>query len=722
MSSTQTYAANDVDVDLGRLFASLGRNWLRILGWALAVTALAFLFAWTATPKYRGETRLLIESRESVFTQPDNRNQPQENPLLDEEGVTSQVEIIGSSDILRKVATDLKLADRPEFDEAADLSILDHLLIMTGMKPDPLDIPADERVLKRMREKLQVYRVEKSRVIVVEFSSEDRKLAASVPNAIADAYMAVGSAAKRSSTADATGWLRPEIADLTQHVKDAEAKVAEFRAKSDLLVGQNQSILATQQLSELSTELSRVRANRAAAEATAEGVRAALRNGASLDALPKVLESPLIQRLRERQVQLKADIADLSTTLLGSHPRIRALNSQLADLESQIRDEARNVLNSLSTEADTAKAREAQLVSDLNQMKVESARAGEQEVELRALEREAAAQRQLLESYMTRYREAASRTDGNYLPADARVIAKAVEPSEPYFPKVLPITAAAFAGSLLVITLITLLRELASGNAMRAAPGARVVPAAPLPIAASAAPPNPAAAPVVAVAKPAPAAKPAPVVMPPKRSTLGEIDVKRAVEKLIAGGASRAIVVSPEGDDGSAAAVLMAREAADSGLRTLLLDLTESGAASATMLEGGGITGITNLLCGEAQFADVIHSDHYSECHVIPVGTADPVLAMRAVERLPLILDSLATVYDLTVIECGPANAAAIKRLASKGSAVVVSVIDTSDMDVARSAAELRAAGYADLTLVTPGAMRNPPSPAPSPLSGRTAA
>ena len=116
-------------------------------------------------------------------------------------------------------------------------------------------------------------------------------------------------------------------------MKEAEARVANFRSQSDLLIGQNNSVLATQQLSELSTELSRVRANRGAAEAKAESVRAVLQSGASLDALPEVLSSTLIQRLRERQVQLKADIADLSTTLLDNHPRIRALRSQLADLD-----------------------------------------------------------------------------------------------------------------------------------------------------------------------------------------------------------------------------------------------------------------------------------------------------------------------------------------------------------------------------------------------------
>ena len=38
-----------------------------------------------------------------------------------------------------------------------------------------------------------------------------------------------------------------------------------------------------------------------------------------------------------------------------------------------------------------------------------------------------------------------------------------------------------------------------------------------------------------------------------------------------------------------------------------------------------------------------IHTDHYSDCHVMPVGTADPVRAMRAADRLPIIMESLTT-------------------------------------------------------------------------------
>ncbi|MBZ9798184.1 exopolysaccharide transport family protein [Mesorhizobium sp. ES1-4] len=766
-------AAADVDVDLRQLFASLGRNWLRILIFVLVVTGLAFTAASFATRHYKAQTQVEIAPRESVYTRPSGSNNDADKPILDEQGVATQVQIISSNEVLKQVAQKLGLSRRPEFDETINMSPLSRLLLLLGLKSDPMDVPIDERVLKKMREKLNVYGVEKTRIIAIEFSSEDPKLAAAVPDAIAAAYIAGQGAAKSESNTAAADFLAPEIADLSKQVKDAEAKVAAYRAQSGLLMGGNNSTLATQQLAELSTELSRVRANRAAAEGTAESVRKALQNGGSLDSLPEVLSSDLIQRLRERQVELRANIADMSTTLLDNHPRIRAAKSQLADLDAQIRSEAQKIMKGLAMQADAAKARESQLVADVNTLKAASAQAGEQQVGLDALQRDAAAKRQQLELYLTNYREAASRQDRNYVPVDARITSPASVPSEPYFPKIGPIVGAAAAASLLLATIFTLLRELFSGRAMRPALGARFEPidevamppanhqepaagpevanafanraaetSWPEPLSETPAQP-PAAAEVEPVAKVEPAAEPEPVaksgpaaepgpvaelepVAEPEsmaepepavedrrpRSVLGEIDIEKAAEKLIASGSARAIFVSPEGDEAAASAILVAREVSDAGLRVLLLDLTASGAASRPMLDSGLFPGITNLLASQAQFSDVIHSDLYSDCHVIPVGTADPVRAMRAADRLPIIMQSLTTAYDLVVVECGPADAQGIGRLGGEATEVFLSMLEPDD-EVTRAAVKLIESGYPDLTLVTPLGHEPPGTPLP---------
>lgn len=714
-------ATSDIDIDLTQLFRGLLAKWPRILLVALVLAALAFAYATLATPLYRSETRLLIETRESVFTRPGNAVESSA-PILDEEGVTSQVEVISSADILRQVARDLDLASRQEFRGSEGLSTIGNLMMLLGLRSDPAESTIEQRVLDAMRERLVVYRIDRSRVIVVQFSSSDPALAAAVPNAIADAYINVQRQAMLLSNEDATEWLEPEISDLRERVREAEQRVAEYRSQSDLLQGQGNAVLSTQQLSELSTELTRIRATRSSAEARAAGIREAMDAGISAESLPDVLASPMIQRLRDRQVEIRSQIAELSTTLLDNHPRMRALRSQLVEIDGQMRAEMGRVLDATQREASASRAIEESLMADVNGLKAAAAQAGEDEVGLRALEREASSQRALLESYLTRFREAASRADRNYLPVDARVFARATPPYESYFPRKVPIVGAAFVAGLLLMTVLTLLQELFSGRAMRAAPGRMYEPVerVAMPLAATGG---------TLMAGPGMEASwqfddtgegygPIEVNQVPASGAADhdQLSVAQAAERLIVGGFARAIFVSPEGDEATAASVMVAREVADAGLRVLFLDLSGTGAPSASMLDSLHFPGITNLLASEAQFSDVIRGDLYSDCHVIPVGTGDNDRAARGLERLPIIMSSLTTAYDVVIVECGATGPAGVARVADEGACLLVAVIEPEDADVARAQDEFAASDFGEILRVSPAGFE-PPAP-----SGRSVA
>ncbi len=650
----------DVDIDLAALASAVWRKKMRIGILAASCAVLALIGSSIVSPKYQSETRLLIESGESVFTQPATGGQPSSDPndsVMNPEAVASQVEILKSTDLLRKIATDLNLSNLEEFDEAANMNMFSQALVTVGLIDNPLDVAPDLRVLKAMTEKLEVFPVKDSRVVVVKFSSKDPKLAEAVPNALAEAYLALQRDNKQSINSGAAEFLQPEINALRERVKTAEARVADFKASADILDGQNQSTLATQQLGELSSELSRVRANRGSAEATSAAMRAALASGASLDTLPSVQSSSLIDRLREKRVDIATNIADLSVSLMDGHPKLKSLRSQLNDLDGQIRTEARKVLVSLDTLADTARKREQQLVIDLNRLKSEAARAGGQSVELRALEREANAQSQLLESYLARFREASARTDNNYVPADARIIAKAPLPSESYFPKKIPITIAAFFAGLLAGVMGALLSELFSGRAMRRTNFATNIVEAkveePIFAEADTAHEAPAAVSPSLLGKrktvTAPAIDPADLVPIDQR-------VDSVANELIASGCQRAIFVSPEGDPGAAGAVMIARRMADDGMNVVVVDLTTSAIATRTMLDNATANGLTNLLCGDISLAESIQDDLYSDAKIVARGTASSAKAMRNADRLPEILRELNRTCEVMVIECGAAD------------------------------------------------------------------
>lgn len=206
-------------------------------------------------------------------------------------------------------------------------------------------------------------------------------------------------------------------------------------------------------------------------------------------------------------------------------------------------------------------------------------------------------------------------------------------------------------------------------------------------------------------------AEEAPLTSPDAASS-GAMNTETAAEALISGGATRALFVSPEGDEGAAASVMVAREVADAGLRALLIDLTISGAASRVMLDSASRPGITDLLASEASFTDAVHVDLYSECHILPVGTVDPARAMRSAERLPVIMRSLTNAYDVVLVECGATDAQGIRALVADSTEIMVSVIQLNE-ETEAVVADLRQRGFGKVTLVTPARPDEPETPAP---------
>lgn len=689
----------DVDIDIGRLFKAVWDKKALVAALTIGAAALAFVVTGMINPLYKSETRVLIETREPVYSS--DQTQPQADAvLLDERAVTSQVEILRSTDLVKQVARELDLSSREEFDPAANTSSLGAVMIMLGLKKDPHEIPADERILKEFYKKLEVYAVPGSRVIGVEFSSEDAALAAAVPNALIDAYLAFQSGAKLETNTDASAWLEPEIMRLREKVRESEEKVAQYRAERGLLLVNQQDTIAAKQLSDISTELSRVRAERADSEARAQSVRNALESGQSIDAISDVLDSPVVQRLRESEGTIRAQIADLSTTLLEAHPRMKGLRAQLQDVDRQILSETRKVLDSLESNARVGRIREDELVSQLNALKASSAREGEESVELRSLEREAAAQRDLLETYLGRYREAASRSEPKALPADARVISRAVPASESYFPKKGAIIIVASLATFLLAAIGIMLAELFSGRALR--PSSAMMPAQ-MKTGQTAA-----AAATVSGDLPHQTAE-ASAELPLIANDADDFSVEAVAEQLIGEHVSVAVCVAPEGDEGSAAAVMLARTVAGEGLQALLVDLTGSACPTELMAESIRLPGLTDLMCGEINISSSIHPDRLSSAHIIPRGNANARRAMRAIDRLPMIIDALTEAYDLVIVECGAADAASVARVArADAGEVILSLLRADEETVSQLLSDFHEQGFENVMLMTPKEPRRP--------------
>ncbi|MGY4333529.1 succinoglycan biosynthesis transport protein ExoP [Bradyrhizobium sp. LB7.2] len=455
------------DIDLHALGAALARK----RGWIIVPTVLALVASVAivnlVTPRYKSESRILIDGRENVFLRP-NSDRAEERQALDAEAVTSQVQLVLSRDLAREIIKKNKLAERPEFDPVLQgISPLKSLAALVGIGRDPFSMTPEERVLDAYYERLQAYAVDKSRVIVIEFQSADPDLAARVANSIADGYLVLQQDARQDQARNASQWYGGRIDELRRNVSEAEAKAEDFRSKSSLFIGTNNTTLSNQQMGEVNTQLNNARALKADAEAKARLIREMIQSGKPIES-SEVLNSESMRTPSQQRVALRAQLAEQSSTLLGNHPRIKELKAQLADLDTQIRDEAAKLARTLENDARAASGRVQELSASLEQLKKQATSTNGQDVQLRALEREAKAQRDLLETYLAKYREANTRETIDTAPTDGRIISRAIVSNMPAYPKKLPIVLIATIATLLLSSGVVVTGELLRQTAPRA--------------------------------------------------------------------------------------------------------------------------------------------------------------------------------------------------------------------------------------------------------------
>ena len=731
MSREGAYAGAEIPAETGEGaldLAALGRAIWRKRRWIVVPTLAAAFISFVAvnlvTPRYKSETRILIESRETAYSRPDGeRLVDRDRTPIDEQAVQSQVQLVQSRDLARKVVRDLKLAELPEFEPAVGWSLFYGPLSFVGLGRDLSRMSTEERVLERYYERLTVYPIEKSRVIVVEFQSQDPDLAAAIANKIAEEYLALQQQAKREAMRLAGQWLASEIDRMRGKVAEAEGRVEEFRARSNLFIGPNNNTLNAQGLGELNSQLGLARSQKADFESKARTIRELLRSGRVVDATD-VSSSELIRRLNEQRVTLRGQLAEQSSTLGPLHPRIKELKAQIADIEAQVRLEAEKLARSFENDARIAGARIETLTVTLDQLKRLSS-TGE-DVQLRALEREAKAQRDLLESYLARYRDVSARESPDAVPPDARVISRAVASATPYFPKKLPIVLVATLATLLLVMAFIATGELLGGDIYQRGYVAAAAPApaprpAPVPnsevklpawmrareVAKGAPePPSsepPPAAPRPAEAQAAPAVEVAVPPVPPVRQPPPVPPLELLADQVRRLGQGSVVVTPASAGNGAPrVAGALAQTLADGRANTVLVSLDAEG--NTMLAADADAPGAFDLFAGRASFAEVIRRDPSGRVHVIGAGRgAGGIAALLAQPRLAILIGALARTYDhvivatpaltgvtgaerlaqfarMTVLVTSPGDDAAVSDLAAHGFQNVV-LFDPADLE-----------------------------------------
>jgi succinoglycan biosynthesis transport protein ExoP len=656
------------EIDLSAIGRALWTRRWWIIGPVIATALVTGIAVNLMTPKYKSEARILYEGRENAFLRPEvDKLNPSDRVTGDLEAVANQVQLVLSRELALDVIRQLKLTERPELDPALHgVSFLKAFLLSLGIGRDPLKLTPEERVLEAYNDRLSAYAVEKSRVITIEFQSEDPELAAQATNAIADDYLNLSQVVKQEQTRGASKWLEGEIEKLRQKVAEAEARAEGFRSKTNLYIGTNNTSLSNQQLGEFNSQLAAARGQKSDAETRARLIRDMLKRNEGVEA-SDILNSELIRRLSEQRATLRGQLAEQSSTLLEGHPRIKELKAQIADLDRQLRQEAEKLGRALENDARIASARVEALSANLDTLKKQASSNNEEDVRLRALEREAKAQRDLLESYLAKYREATAReTIGSAPSADARVISRAIMSNTPFSPKKLPTiliaSLAMFALSAGFIMTGEFLRVNGGSDRIADVPHVPHIPDA-------------LGVPLTALD-----------------------DFVRAFRS--AGGKGRMVVFGATKDIEVLPAITIGRALAN-GARAILVTMTPDSPFLAAILSNPSAPGLAEALQGAATIGAIIGKDKLSGLHLVSAGHGMATAAIVGSARLGMIIEALGRAYDFVILDAGVIGEAPLDRLAKFAPHAAVIAPAGSLQKAQDTQAALIAAGFGEIAVIS---------------------
>lgn len=424
--------------DLRRFLGVLWLRWRLFGSVVLVVLSLFAALAFLQTPEYTAKAQLRIQPANAAALDLESLLG---GAMYDHGAVQGEVELIKSPYMVGRVVDRLNLIEKPEFNPTlAQKSFLAQAKSFLASFITPSAGIGEEEQLHRERlqvieevsNRLTVSSALRSNIVNIRFRSQSSWMSAKVANTFADQYLVDQLETRFKAASRTNQWLQKRIKELGDKVRDSERAVQLFKEKHGLLESVD-IVLNDQQLSELNSQLIIARAERAQAEARLQQIKERMHGKGGVESVAEVLNSSLIQKLREQETEVRRKEADLAGRYGPKHPRMINVRSELRDVKAKINEEIQKIIHGLENEVEVSRAREQALEDSLNKVQRKVGSSSRAELQLAELVREMEANQALFETFLARQKEVSQVQELDQ--GNARIISPAQEPIQPSHPR-----------------------------------------------------------------------------------------------------------------------------------------------------------------------------------------------------------------------------------------------------------------------------------------------
>ena len=667
-----------------RIFAT--HKWA-ILGCTIVVLLLGTVYTIRKAPLYEAVGRVAI-NREASLSLGLRDVESVDTDYVDYNvALETQVRILQSDRIVFQTVKNLNLAANPAFMPGGSAP--------DNINPLQVDSPKDSAILGRFRRGLKVDVVPRTRIIEVHYTDADPRLATQIVNGLINTYVEENLKAKYLAVTQTTEWLSKQLNDLQLKVEVSQEKLVRYQRENNILGLDEKQNIVTSKLDDLNKQLTEAESDRIQKQSAYE-----LTQRGDAEGLIRGEGSALLGNLLTQEADLKSQLAQANTRFGPSYPTVQALNNQLNQLQTSIRNETKRLNERIRDEYLMAARREKMLRDALNAQKQQANQLNEASIEYIRLKRDADSNRQLYEGLQQRLKEAS--VAAGLKTTNIRIVDLARVPSSPSSPNVprnvlLSLVMGLACGVGLALTLETLDTSVRLPEQAELISGLVTLATIPLGDVNTSGLRKALARPS---GDPIKAAWSQPLTLASPKSHVTESFRALRTSVLLAGVGSPPkilMITSPLPQEGkTTVSVNTAVVLAQNGARVLLIDSDMRRPSVHLQLGIKNLVGLSSLLSGTAEVEPSPHPS-IDNLWVLPSGPVPPHPAeLLASQRMAGLLESWQKQYDHVLIDTPPVltvTDAVLLSTKAEGVIMVVRAGETAKAALARACELLRLVG-----------------------------
>jgi succinoglycan biosynthesis transport protein ExoP len=639
----------------------LGRQWrlvALVTGLSIVVGAVHIAIS---PSRYTAQADMIIDTKRLTWTQSELST---EIRTVEDASVESEIETTKSERVAINVLRRLRLTEDPEFVGAArGLTRRFFLMFVPSTQPEPEPTKAEltRRALDNFKSNLRVTRLGKSYIEQIAFTSLDRQKAATIANAVADAYIDDQLQAKFEATRRASEWLEQRIGQLRQQASDAYKAVQDYKSENSIIIGLDGKLASDVELDQLGIALAKARADTSQARAKLDRISRVMEQRSDKEkfnipdpVVTDALSNPVITRLRQQFLDDQSKETEWSTRYGSDHQAARNLRAEMAGLHRAIWDEISRIAESYKSELQIAKSQEESIDKRMMEVFQKSGATRQSQVHLRELESAANSYRSIYETFLSRFTQSVQQQ--SFPSTEARIVTVASPPRSPSSPKIsLTLALAALCG-LGVGVMSAFAREQLNRRIYTRAQLETLLGTACLAVLPAFFKQKRFIGKLKATHNSG-AFRQISEVAPFSATAEALRYIKVAIDLHPTGGKVIGVISALPGEGKTTVATSFAAFVAKGGARTLLVDADLRGSMMTRALGYSGIPGLLNMVSDKSDFYDLVVTDSKFKFDLLPSSTQIKPTNSSDILNSPAMKDMLKTTksdYDYILVDLPP--------------------------------------------------------------------